>query len=208
MISLKEGTLVGTGTNRACYVHPENPDKCIKVTISEDHKESWRETRYFQLLQKRSISWNMLVHFYGIVDTDLGKGMICDLPRDFNGDISKTVQYYIDHPHDIKINNLFKMMDDLRAYLLHNLIIVKDLNFLNLLYHRINEKEGNIIIIDGIGNNDFIPFATYIAPLTRKKILRRWHNFEAAWPRKVKESPFYEQQLAEYTTHHAHKEGS
>ena len=94
MLTLESSALIGRGLRRECYFHPEDENKCIKVVVSGDHKETRREQSYYRLLEKRNISWRMLARFYGNVDTNLGEGAVFDLIRDYNGEISKTLGHY------------------------------------------------------------------------------------------------------------------
>ncbi len=48
----------------------------------------------------------------------------------------------------------------------------------NILYKKTSDKDGHLVIIDNIGNSDFIPVCNYIGYLAAKKILRKWHRFE------------------------------
>ena len=192
MLHIKNSFLVGKGTNRECYVHPDDPNKCLKVTVSNDHKESWRETRYYRLLQKREIDWQMLARFYGTVKTDMGDAMMCDLPRDYDGKISKTLYYYLSTAENTKlINNPLPLLYRLHDYIIAERVIVKDLNFRNMLYQKLSPTDANLIIIDGIGNHEFIPFSTYIDYFTLKKINKRWDVFEKSWRRKHKDNPIF-----------------
>ena len=38
--------LVGAGVERACYVHPEDPGKAIKIPIIKDDRQNRREVKY------------------------------------------------------------------------------------------------------------------------------------------------------------------
>ncbi|MFB1035177.1 MAG: YrbL family protein, partial [Sinobacterium sp.] len=40
--------------------------------------------------------------------------------------------------------------------------------------------EGCLLIIDNIGNSDFLPLADYIGLLARLKTNRKWQRFEAS----------------------------
>lgn len=192
MLYIEKNFLVGKGTNRECYVHPDDPNKCLKVTVSNDHKESWRETRYYRLLQKKEIDWQMLARFYGTVKTDMGDAMMCDLPRDYDGEISKTLYYYLSTAENTKlINNPLPLLYRLHDYIIAERVIVKDLNFRNMLYQKLSPTDANLIIIDGIGNHEFIPFSTYIDYFTLKKINKRWDVFEKSWRRKHKDNSLF-----------------
>ena len=95
MIILKNKKIIGQGTNRACYIHPEDDSKCIKVTVSGDYSESNKEKKYYKVLENKNISWEMLAKYYGTVATDLGEGLVFDLVKDYRGEVSQTLESYL-----------------------------------------------------------------------------------------------------------------
>jgi hypothetical protein len=49
----------------------------------------------------------------------------------------------------------------------------------NILLQRESPTAGRLVVIDNVGNSDFIPLSHYIALLGRRKIRRKWRRFEA-----------------------------
>lgn len=185
MINLNNTKPIGKGTNRSCFIHPYDMNKCIKITHSNDYSETIKEIKYYKFLQKKETSWQLLAKYYGSVSTSLGKGEVFDLIRDYDGTISKTLSFYLQE--DKKTKSLIKpikLINELKKYTLKENIVVKDLNTKNMLYQKINENEAQLILIDGVVNNDFLPFSKYIPFLTQKKIKRLWKRFEESLPYK------------------------
>lgn len=195
MLILAHEHMIAKGTNRACYIHPEDQSKCIKVTISNDHSESEKEAQYYRFLQAKKISWDQIARFYGNIETDLGLGYVFDLPRDYNGEVSKTLHFYLNNPESFYIDNLFDLLNSLFDYLLEHRIIVKDLNFLNILYQREDNHHGRVIIIDGLGNSQRVLLLSRLPWYAKRKILYRWDEFKASWPKKCKNRNDYILQL-------------
>jgi hypothetical protein len=190
VLSLKGLEPVGKGTNRACYQHPEDETKCIKVTISDDFAESNREKKYYSLLERREISWEMLARYYGTVETDMGEGLVFDLIRDADGLISKPlVHYFTTEALTSELEDPIGKFHALKQYLLEQKIIVKDLGIYNILYQKLNNGGGRYMIIDGVTNNDFLPFATYIDYFAVKKITRRWERFATKFRNRIQNNP-------------------
>ena len=52
MLTLESSSLIGRGLRRECYFHPEDENKCIKVVVAGDHKETAREQSYYRLPRK------------------------------------------------------------------------------------------------------------------------------------------------------------
>lgn len=191
MIKLEKFNFVGKGTNRACYIHPDNLDKCIKVTISNDSSESNREIKYYKYLENRSISFENIAKYYGIAKTDLGDGGVFDLVRDEDGNISKTLSYYLQKDELTKeILNPIPLLKELRKYTIDEGIVVKDLNTKNMLYKK-TDKGAKLILIDGVVNNDFLFYSNYSNYLVNKKINKLWDSFESTLSRKYSFNKYF-----------------
>jgi hypothetical protein len=50
----------------------------------------------------------------------------------------------------------------------------------NILFRLDGPDSGTLVIVDNIGNSDFVPLADYSAALARRKIRRKWRRFEAS----------------------------
>ena len=187
MITLTEDTFIGRGSHRACHIHPENPNRCIKIG-EINSKESLRERKCYRLLQKRDISWDALSRFYGLVDTNLGTGAVFDLIRDYDGKISKNLDYYLEKysenteenrlQRDSLYGEITHSIKQLKVDLLANKILVRSLLGENILFKKISENQGRLVIIDNIGNSDFLPICDFVGFFAKKKIQRKWKNFE------------------------------
>lgn len=179
MIHINLSDFVGRGLHRECYVHPENKDLCIKVIVAGDSSESQREQKYYSHLQKRNITWELLPKFYGLVETNLGPGAVFDLIRNHDGSISKTLAHYLasSEKSEAHYPGLSQAMSLLKNNLYQQRILTMTLKPKNILYKKTSPEEGRPIIVDNIGNSDFIPICNYSAILARNKISRKWQRF-------------------------------
>jgi hypothetical protein len=179
MITLKPTAMIGKGLHRECFIHPEDINKCIKVVVNGNQQETEREQSYYKFLQKQKIAWDMLPKFYGNIDTNMGQGAVFDLIRDHNGQVSKSLKYYLEDKEfvDLHRQKLLNALDELKSYLRKYNIITMPIKSKNILYQQTSEKTGTLHIIDNIGNADFFPLATYSSLLGNNKILRRWNRF-------------------------------
>ena len=185
MLTLESSQLIGKGLRRECYFHPDDENKCVKVVVAGDQKETVREQSCYRLLDKRDISWKMLACFYGNVETNRGSGAVFDLIRDFNGEVSKTLEQYFsaDNATEINYQDLSRALPLLKQYLLKWKIVTMDIKPQNIVYKKINESEGDLVVIDNIGNSDFIPICNYIDFMAERKIRRKWQHFEGSLAR-------------------------
>jgi hypothetical protein len=170
-IVLNDKYLISVGTNRACYTHPNDKLKCIKVNISDNLKETEREIRYYRYLQKKDVSWDMLAKFHGTIQTNIGEGEVVELVRDFDGNVSKQLGYSLKNNKNKEY--IISQIEILRKYLIDERIVVKDLNTANIVYQQYTEKTGRLVIIDGLNNKVFFN----IDYLVLKKINKIWTVF-------------------------------
>jgi len=180
MVTLDSSYLIGRGLRRECYFHPADGNKCIKIVVAGDHKETAREQSYYRLLDKRNISWQMVARFYGNVETNRGEGAVFELIRDHNKAVSRTLQDYFsaNDETDLDYQDLARALLLLKRYLLKWKILTLALKPQNIVYKKINESEGILVVIDNIGNSDFIPICNYVNWMAAQKIRRKWQRFE------------------------------
>lgn len=177
MIDLRDARLVGKGSSRFCYVHPEDDSKCIKV-YTRSRSVVPKELKYYRLYERRRISWEMMARNYGTVQTSEGRGLVFGLVRDFDGGISKTLEYCLQTEEttpDTEV--LLRVMEVFRDYLVRERIIVWELKADNLLYQRSGQNAGKIVLVDGVGNNEFLPIANYSNIFAKRTLSRKWRKF-------------------------------
>lgn len=170
---------VGKGNERKCYVHPEDETKAIKVSYEQNFgrsKQTRIETAYYKkLLKRKKMDWKHLPRFYGEVETNQGKGFVVELIRDFDGSISKSLEYYL---KEYGIEPFYDELAVYRQYFLDNLIIFNyGMMPKNILRRRISETEGELVLIDGMGDVSYLQFPNRIPYFARQRILRRWNKF-------------------------------
>lgn len=187
MINIAPTAFIGEGSHRICYQHPEDLNLCIKIG-EINSKESLRERECYQVLKKRTISWDALSHFHGLVETNLGKGAVFELVRDYDGAISQSLEYYLEkypaltditsEQKDVMYEEISRAIGQLKIDLLNNTILTRSLLGENVLFKKTSENSGRLVIIDNIGNTDYFPFCNYSKYLSRRKISRKWEKFE------------------------------
>ena len=184
MIKLEESSLIGSGRHRKCYVHPDDDSKCVKIVAVGDMKETRRETDYYLELEKRNVPFTMISRYYGTVATNLGKGSVFKLIRDCDGRVSQSLENRLKlcarKPGDsgAEIEDLLLCLSSLKKHMLENRIVTMTLKSKNIVYKKIGRKKGCLVIVDSLGNSDFIPFTKWSCFLATRKIRRRWRLFE------------------------------
>ncbi len=182
MIELDSSRFIGKGWHRECYIHPDNDKLCVKVVVSGNLDESKREQKYYKFLQKRRARWEILPEFHGLIETNMGSGAVFDLIRDFDGEVSKTLEYYLllDDLTEAENAGISTAIDVFKRELLQQTIITMGILPKNIMYKKTAANEGALVVIDNIGNSDFIPICNYINYLAKKKITRKLLRFHHA----------------------------
>lgn len=166
---------IGAGKERTCYIHPDDPGKAIKISGTKTSKQTKREIKlYKSLLKRKDIQYAHLPKFYGTVKTNLGKGFVVDLIRDYDNEISKPLLWYLKQGYPI--TKFEPYLDEVKNYLINNLIIINhDLYEGNLLFQKLTKNKARLVIIDGIGDVVFIKWLNIFQSHVKSKIQRRWN---------------------------------
>ncbi len=173
---------IAEGTERKCFRHPRNPDRCFKVLHPERRLgRFWREVRYYTRLRHRAVDFHHLTVFHGLLDTSLGKGAVFDLVLDDDGRVSKSLDTYL-ASNDRAFNDwAVTEIERLKHYLYDHWIVFHNLNPANILVKRLGFDEFRLVVVDGIGHNHFIPLASYNRLYARNKIVRVWNRRYRQW---------------------------
>ena len=191
MINLEEITPFAKGGNRLCFVHPQNPDRCLKVVhpgLLEEIKKnkSWykklRSIKSFDdnLREKEAYNqkalkkddpeiWLHLAKWYGMTETNIGMASETELIKNDN-EIAETLETYLFREgitEEIK-----KSIKEFQTWLKKHSVLTKNLIPHNLVLSRQNEKIV-IKIIDGLGSQAFIPLPSYSSFFAERYVKRR-----------------------------------
>lgn len=174
MIQINEKLHIGSGRDRVCYLSPENPNTCIKVSRSTD-KQSRREVAYYKFLMSNNFDLSLVAKYYGSVMTDKGKGECFEVIRDCDNTISLTLRQCIKE-RIIDKEKIFLLLASLKTYLVDNKIVARDLSPANIMIKRTSKEKVELIIIDGLGNPNINPFTIRIKKLASKAIIKSFNK--------------------------------
>lgn len=177
MIILNETLLIGKGSERWCYQHPQMPELCIKIAVNPPKPgrkpQSQREAQYLQLLVKRQIPFTHISAYFGMVNTNLGVGYLFRAVLDGDGRLSQRLE---EAQTALTQTEIARLMLTLRSYMLQYAVVPCDMSVKNILLQK-GQQDTRLVLVDGIGNKDFIPLASYCLPYARLKIDRIWRKF-------------------------------
>ncbi|WNC73124.1 YrbL family protein [Thalassotalea psychrophila] len=179
MIELDNTLLVGKGAFRECYRHPDNNGLCVKVLFRQDiyQKAIRREIEYYERLIKRNVDFSMLSRYYSATETNIGRAHVYELICDSDGQVSQSLEYYLQSEELSKkyFEIILMCLKNLKEYLIKQKILTLTLYPRNLVLQLVDEPK--LVIIDDIGNTEFIRFSEFISYLAIKKVNRKWGRF-------------------------------
>ena len=190
---------LGTGDNRRCYAHPDNPGLCIKVDKPwnegfynspfkrvkrmvmpwlADFSSNREEARFYRT-QSRFLGEKFYVHAprcHGIALTNLGPGLVFERIRDDDGNYSARLDSYLkEHPRQIK--HVIRLIETLYEDMLQLEILIFCWNKENLIVQQKEDNNDRLIVIDwkseGRPNND-LPIINFSSYLGRRKMYKQF----------------------------------
>jgi hypothetical protein len=179
VIHIDPALFIGDGTERNCYHYPEDENLCIKIprcaTKTKQHHHDL--LLYKKLSKKDARVWDHIARYRGKVMTEQGEGLLFEKVMDYDGRISLSLlRYLYDHPEMID-DAMLAALERLEAFVKHYNIILKDPSPSNLLYKKMNDANGEFIIIDGIGKlyPDIFPINIFV----KTRVEKQWNKMIA-----------------------------
>ena len=104
-----------------------------------------------------------------IVETNLGPGLVCDLVTNENGQISLSLTEYVRKSGMEATRVQFDLLFEL---LTQHHILFRDANANNIMV-QVQEGKEQLVIIDGLGESNIIPYASASKWLNARKLARK-----------------------------------
>ena len=198
MTKIDRKLFIGDGTERDCFIHPERPDLCLKISRpGTGTKQHDNDVRLYAKLAKRGTDvWRHIARFVGTVETDAGEALLFETVRDEGGAVSKSLLHYLRNDPDAIDEAMFEALKRLERFLFRHHIILKDPSPSNLLYRRDEEGRGEFVIIDGIG-----PSLPNMGPLNRlveMKVARQWRKVIDRMRKETADHPVLPEKINRY----------
>lgn len=168
---------IGVGQERACYQHPDDAGKVIKTQKGESYKQTRRELRLYNTLDRRGMcNYEHIPRYYGLVETNLGQGFVVDKIVDYDGEVSRSLWWHFERGYPV--SEFLPYLEELRQYLLDNLVMFSvDMGRFNVLFQKLSPTQARLVVIDGLGDHAAINWLDKFGWIARRKINRRWQRF-------------------------------
>jgi hypothetical protein len=110
------------------------------------------------------------------VETDKGKGLVCDCIRDSSGEIARTIWDIVVYEEACDIAHILEVARALCDYLIANDLFLFDINLKNIVLRKSRDNVYRAYAVDLKGpydNKEFLQLSSRITFLGRKKLNRR-----------------------------------
>lgn len=184
-LSLSNLEPLAKGGYRHLYVHPDNPDLCVKVPRRTDdtqcHVEQERDIKDSRALSKLGsrTAFDHISPVVGVVETDLGTGIVQQLYRDEDGRIARSLaDLILDHG---LTPSLAAALDEFKRWLRKERLPPRGLTPENLIVVPGPSGGGDqqLVLIEGFLNRKFARAARCCGPLSDLLIGRRLRRLDA-----------------------------
>ena len=198
VLELKNEKPLAQGSFRWVFQHPEDPDLLVKVIHDAAMKKRFgKKTRWYKRPRRygkylcfiREIQEFITVHaqtdsaapflqrIVGFAQTDLGLGIVVQAIRNTDGHLAPTLRNLINN--GLYDETVKKALNDFLKLLLESDVIINDLSPGNIVYTQNKNATPCFVMIDGLGNNSFVPFKTMSKAINRRSKLKRFNAFYA-----------------------------
>ena len=188
MIKLSDSQPFAEGRTRRCYVHPDNPEQCLKIVIAGAEKikirqkpirarlpaslycpnlNEWRGYRRAEKIRNPKI-WQHIPRCYGFVQTDLGKALAVQLLRDANGDISSPLPSLLRHDID---DSLQRGFDEFLNFILNGVFYTTAVN--NIIAVRLNNNDWRLYLAECKNRRPGLTFIPFVRRRRMQRIIAR-----------------------------------
>jgi len=204
-LQLTDDLIFALGGRRVCYIHPQDAARCVKVFgvngdpherrrkavwykrcrplyYFDDNRREWSAFR--ELMKHDEAIWNHFPRCYGLIDTNKGLGIVTELLRDSDergdncGRIVQPLPEFV--AAEGKTPALMQALEEFYALLRQHLVITRDILDHNLVVQR-RQQGLRVVMIDGFGSSEILPFSSWFRALGRRKIERKIARFKARY---------------------------
>ena len=196
MLRLADLDPFAVGGTRRCYVHPDDATRCVKVLRPDRTPRArraaitgWRRFKrlasfddqrkeckaYRHLKRRGQLDWSHVPKFHGTVATDQGVGIVTALYRDWDGAYPKNLEELLPAGMTPAIQ---AAIEEFKGWLRRELFLSRDLLPHNIIAVADSRERYRLVIVDGIGNSEFIPLSHWFRWCARLKIERKITKFD------------------------------
>ncbi len=180
ILDLTQAKLIGKGTHKKCFVHPQDPTRCVKVAYNEAGKRDLnREVFYLKTRYRRKHTATILPRFYGEVQTNLGPGYMVDYLQNADGTPCLSLKDWLEtSTSNAQLDPLIDAaMCTLKQKIYEEQVLCLSIYPENILFPK--DRAGNYrpFLVNDLGNSARIPLAYWLQGVRLRSIDKRWQKF-------------------------------
>ncbi len=151
-IELNDKLLLSKGSERSCYLHPEDNRKIIKIGPGEGKHRNQNnlDYHYYRYLVSSGKDLQYVTECFGFVETNLGRGLVFTRALNYDGTSSHSLKYMMYHKR-ITVDEQRELLNKLLMYLQDQQIVFGDICCGNIFCKEVSEGKYEFIIVDGLG---------------------------------------------------------
>lgn len=164
---------LGKGAEKTCYLDPEHPRVCLKLSRRGNAVQVLRERTYFKWLARRFGEGKVpfVPAYYGDFDGEKCQGYWQEALLEEDGwrMLGIAIRDKLVPRAEIE-----RVVSAFCADMLRFNVIVSDLTLWNLFVRCRDGKIERLAAVDGLGNPEFIPLSKHFRFFGRRKAKRQW----------------------------------
>lgn len=179
-LMLTDNLLIGKGAHKATYIHPENPNVCVKILFQTPDIDWEREKQYRRSRQLRHLTSDLLPVYFGEVDTNLGTGYVFERVCNYDGSPSISIQDFLkqaDSQDPAVRDKIINLLVNFKQALFKERIMTSNMEPANFLIQMEAPSTYRIRVIDNIGSSNHLPLAFYFDCVADARLKRYWDRF-------------------------------
>lgn len=204
IIDLSRAAAPASGSLQNVYVYPDRDDLLIKVVRKDFAESKWTGWRgWFKRRRRlgvltsamRTITEHLamrnaglfpgrhLQEFVAVADTTEGLGIVVRALRGRDGGYAPTLRSLIEQGRYTP--NIEAMLEEFADWLIKSPLIVGDLHVGNVVLAFDEEHGERLVLIDGMGEKNFIPLNSYFPGINRSNTRARLDKMRRAIARRL-----------------------
>lgn len=180
-IILTGDLFIGKGGHRACYRHPLEKDKCVKIILNPDGARTVAfELDFLSTLSRRGFHPRFIPAYHGTVETNKGTGYVYDLVQNYDGTPPFTLDEILKNPvwlEEIE-EPLLTLLHALHKDLYDNQVIVRSLEAWNVLFPELADGSHTIRLVNDLGMPNKLKLPYHISWAAHRHVEKHWEKFK------------------------------
>lgn len=149
---LHDNLLIARGGERACYIHPKDSTKVVKIVFANEghNRQNELEYTYYCYLARKQIAYTHITKCYGYIATNYGLGLVFERVLNHDDSPCRSLRYAMAY-HLINEKLQHELLEELRIYLNTQNILFVDTSLTNIFLQEYTPNQFRLIIVDGLG---------------------------------------------------------